>query len=307
MTRRLEVAVGVVMRPDGSVLLGQRVPGKPYAGWWEFPGGKLEAGETVAQALARELHEELGLEVAASHPWLVREFEYPHAHVRLHLRRIFGQWGDFSGEPQSREGQAFAWQSSATTQLSPLLPATIPALGWLRLAPVLTTWDPGEGASAAERASAGRAAVLRDCAEHTMVEATLGAGIAGLAALRVLDLPALSGRVLETVFQQARAATEAMGGRLLVSSRHPLAMAQAAGGLLLQTEDLRRASVRPASACCGARCDNTDDIARAAELELDFVVSAVHDTTTRLPLYLADARVSLREAITGGAHGVTWD
>jgi mutator protein MutT len=140
----LEVAVGVVIRADGQVLLGQRVAGKPYAGWWEFPGGKLEAGESVAQALARELHEELGLQVTASHPWVVREFVYPHAHVRLHFRRIFAQLGDFSGEPQSREGQAFSWQAVDAPAAAPLLPASEPVFRWLRLPTRLAVWDPAE-------------------------------------------------------------------------------------------------------------------------------------------------------------------
>src|SRR5690606_7755353 len=84
----LEVAVGVLVRSDGAVLFGQRRPGKPYAGWWEFPGGKLEAGETVEQALARELREELDIEVRRSFPWMLREHVYPHAHVRLSFRRV---------------------------------------------------------------------------------------------------------------------------------------------------------------------------------------------------------------------------
>lgn len=145
MSALLEVAVGVVIRADGQVLLGQRVPGKPYAGWWEFPGGKLEAGETVAQALARELQEELGLQVTASHPWVVREFVYPHAHVRLHFRRIFAQRGDFSGEPQSREGQAFCWQALDAPTVAPLLPASEPVFRWLRLPVQLAVWDPAAG------------------------------------------------------------------------------------------------------------------------------------------------------------------
>lgn len=145
MSALLEVAVGVVIRADGQVLLGQRVAGKPYAGWWEFPGGKLEAGESVAQALARELHEELGLQVTASHPWVVREFEYPHAHVRLHFRRIFAQLGDFSGEPQSREGQAFCWQALDAPMVAPLLPASEPVVRWLRLPAQVAVWDPAGG------------------------------------------------------------------------------------------------------------------------------------------------------------------
>src|SRR5690606_10295580 len=84
----LEVAVGVLVRADGAVLFGQRRAGKPYAGWWEFPGGKLEPGERVEQALARELREELGIEVRRSLPWVLREHVYPHAHVRLSFRRV---------------------------------------------------------------------------------------------------------------------------------------------------------------------------------------------------------------------------
>ena len=98
----VDVAVGVVLRDDGAVLLGQRPPGKPYAGWWEFPGGKLETGESVADALARELHEELGLDEVRSTPWVVRGHAYPHATVRLWFRRVRG----WRGEPRST-----AWTS----------------------------------------------------------------------------------------------------------------------------------------------------------------------------------------------------
>lgn len=131
-----EVAVGIVHRrgPQGwEVLMAQRPEGKPYAGWWEFPGGKLEAGESVAQALARELREELGLQVQASSAWVMREHAYPHARVRLHFHRIF----DWSGEPSSLEGQAFAWQPLAQIKLRPLLPAALPVLEMLQWPPVL--------------------------------------------------------------------------------------------------------------------------------------------------------------------------
>ncbi|MFP5406619.1 MAG: NUDIX domain-containing protein, partial [Gammaproteobacteria bacterium] len=77
----VDVAVGVVLRPDGAVLFGQRPAGKPYAGWWEFPGGKLEPGETAHDALVRELAEELGIVVRRAVPWLAQSFVYPHAHV----------------------------------------------------------------------------------------------------------------------------------------------------------------------------------------------------------------------------------
>ena len=98
----VEVAVGVLIREDGRMLLSSRPEGKPYAGYWEFPGGKLEKGETVHQALARELNEELGLAVSYSTPWFVKEHRYPHAHVRLHFRRSH----DFAGTPVPKEGSS---------------------------------------------------------------------------------------------------------------------------------------------------------------------------------------------------------
>lgn len=132
------MAVGVVFDARGRVLLAQRPEGKPYAGWWEFPGGKLEAGESVHEALVRELHEELGLEVVRSRAWIVREFIYPHAHVRLFFRQV----RDFRGEPSSRENQAFAWCDPRAVTLNPLLPATVPVLQWLALPESLEEGDP---------------------------------------------------------------------------------------------------------------------------------------------------------------------
>lgn len=124
-TAPIDVAVGILMRDNGDVLLGQRPPGKPYAGYWEFPGGKVEPGESIVAALKREFIEELGVHIRSAEPWCGVEHVYPHAHVRLHFY-ISRDWG---GEPQSLEGQAFAWQGSVGVE--PLLPATIPLLEWL--------------------------------------------------------------------------------------------------------------------------------------------------------------------------------
>jgi 8-oxo-dGTP diphosphatase len=121
----IDVAVGILMRENGDVLLGQRPPGKPYAGYWEFPGGKVEPGEAIALALRRELQEELGVTILDAEPWCGVAHVYPHAHVHLHFF-ICRTW---QGEPQSLEGQAFAWQGKV--DLQPLLPATIPLLHWL--------------------------------------------------------------------------------------------------------------------------------------------------------------------------------
>ncbi|MEN9866145.1 MAG: hypothetical protein RL748_1735 [Pseudomonadota bacterium] len=121
----IDVAVAILMRPNGEVLLGQRPEGKPYAGYWEFPGGKVEAGEAILDALKRELLEEMGVQILQAEPWCGVAHVYPHAHVHLHFY-ICREW---LGEPQSLEGQAFAWQGQI--DLQPLLPATIPLLQWL--------------------------------------------------------------------------------------------------------------------------------------------------------------------------------
>lgn len=120
----VEVAVGVVRRPDGFLLFAQRPDGKPYAGWWEFHGGKVEAGESVEQALLRELQEELGIVIERSEPLEMVEFSYPHARVRLHFRCVT-QW---RGDPQSREGQALSWQKPDAVAIGPLLPASVPVI-----------------------------------------------------------------------------------------------------------------------------------------------------------------------------------
>jgi 8-oxo-dGTP diphosphatase len=125
MAAPIDVAVGILMRDDGDVLLGQRPDGKPYAGYWEFPGGKVEPGESVFDALKREFVEELGIEIVSSEPWCCVEYVYPHAHVRLHFH-ISRAW---RGEAQSLEGQAFSWQGRVAVE--PLLPATIPLIEWL--------------------------------------------------------------------------------------------------------------------------------------------------------------------------------
>jgi 8-oxo-dGTP diphosphatase len=125
----VDVAVGVLFDgagPDARFLLTSRPAGKVYAGWWEFPGGKFEPGETVQQALARELHEEIGITIATAHPWRQEIVDYPHALVRLHFCKVF-HW---SGAFEMREGQAMAWQT-LPVQVHPVLPGTLPVLRWL--------------------------------------------------------------------------------------------------------------------------------------------------------------------------------
>jgi 8-oxo-dGTP diphosphatase len=121
----VDVAVGVLIRPDGDFLLTSRPPGKVYEGYWEFPGGKLEQGESVEAALRRELQEEVGVTIGAVHPWKVEMVDYPHALVRLNFCKVF----DWSGELQMHEGQSYAWQSLPVS-VQPVLPGTVPVLAW---------------------------------------------------------------------------------------------------------------------------------------------------------------------------------
>ncbi len=121
----VEVAVGVLIQPNGDFLLTSRPPGKVFEGYWEFPGGKLEAGETVHQALTRELHEELGIDIAASEAWKTEVIDYPHALVRLNFCKVFA----WTGELQMKEDQQFCWQRLPVS-VSPVLPGTVPVLKW---------------------------------------------------------------------------------------------------------------------------------------------------------------------------------
>ena len=121
----VDVAVGVLIDSEGRFLMTSRPTGKVYADHWEFPGGKLESGETVAQALRRELNEELGIDIGEAHPWQVEMVDYPHALVRLHFCKVY----EWAGEFEMREGQAMAWER-LPVQVRPVLPGTIPVLRW---------------------------------------------------------------------------------------------------------------------------------------------------------------------------------
>jgi 8-oxo-dGTP diphosphatase len=294
VSARLEVAVGVVLDADGRVLLGQRVAGKAYAGWWEFPGGKIEAGEDAAVALARELDEELGLAVRASHPWMVREFVYPHAHVRLHFRRLFAAWGDWAGEPRGREGQAFAWQSCAGPVVEPLLPASVPVFPWLRLPAILTAWRPGDPDASIDR---GRE-------RQALAHAGLPGLLAACVPVRVLRGSWSPDPGFEAEVAAAAAALQRLGGGLLVSSRLPAGAAALTGAVLVEAADLRRLDARPSARLCAARCREPADLERAADLGFDLAIASRPDPDARLPVYVPRTGDALGAIMRAGAHGV---
>jgi 8-oxo-dGTP diphosphatase len=121
---RVHVVAGVLRDSAGRVLIAQRPAGKPHAGFWEFPGGKQHPGESEPQSLARELREELGIEVEISdlQPHLRIRHDYVERSVELAVWRV----GRYAGEVRSAEGQELRWvEPAALTQL-PLLPADGP-------------------------------------------------------------------------------------------------------------------------------------------------------------------------------------
>jgi 8-oxo-dGTP diphosphatase len=130
----VEVAVGVLMNDVGAVLLGQRPVGKPYAGYWEFPGGKIESGETLFAALSRELLEEIDVRIDDAEEFMVLEHDYPHAYVRLHVCLV----KSWQGQPRGLENQALGWLNIKNIDqlniagFDPVLPATLPILEKLK-------------------------------------------------------------------------------------------------------------------------------------------------------------------------------
>ncbi len=247
--RPMDVAVAVLTRPDGTFLLARRPQGKPYAGYWEFPGGKVEPGEAVAQALAREIREELGTCVEQAYPWITQVFRYPHATVKLHFYRVV-QW---RGEPHPHEGQELSWQPPERVQVAPLLPANAPVLRALRLPPVL-------GISNAAELGAGPFMVR--------LEAALERGLR-LVQVREKEM------VPEQLARFARDVTELAhryGAKVTVNADPELAQAAGADGVHLTADRLARLKRRPDLGLCGASCHRRDELERAADLGLDYAL-----------------------------------
>lgn len=124
----VDVTVGMLRRSDGAVLMTSRPSGKPYAGYWEFPGGKVEAGESAEQSLIRELQEEVGLQIKKLVPAWQLEHVYPHAHVRLFFYWVV----EWQGRPHALESQQLLWVSTHDAWPYPVLPATVPLLEKIR-------------------------------------------------------------------------------------------------------------------------------------------------------------------------------
>jgi len=239
----VEVVAAVIERPDGTFLLAQRPRGKVYAGFWEFPGGKVEPGEPLAAALARELHEELGIDVEIAHPWMVQTYAYAHATVRLNFFRVRA----WRGEPHGKEEQQLAWQRVSTLTVAPLLPANAPVLRALQLPFEYAITHAGE---------MGEAQQLRALDERLAQ---------GLRLIQVRE-KSMRAPALEHFAQSVLAKARPHGARVLINSDIDLAERLGADGVHLASAQLARLDRRPSLAWCAASCHNAEELVRAVQL-----------------------------------------
>ena len=294
----IEVAAAVIERADGAFLLARRPAGKVYAGWWEFPGGKIGDAETPETALARELHEELGIDVRRAYPWITRVFAYPHATVRLNFFRVV----EWSGEAHPQEGQAIVWQRLDATTAEPMLPANAPVLASLAL--------PQEYAITSAQ-TMGVDAMLAQLERRLR---------AGLKLVQVRE-PGMAGFERDRFTAQVVAMAHRHGCKVLVKSPFP-----DTDGIHFTASQLMALDARPKQPLVAASCHTREDLDRAMNLEMDFaVLGPVRTTTTHgsvqplgwegfeklargasIPVYAIGGltREDLGRACTCGAHGL---
>ncbi|HUP29626.1 MAG TPA: Nudix family hydrolase [Usitatibacter sp.] len=295
-----EVAAAVIERP-GEFLLAQRPAGKPYPGYWEFPGGKIEPGEDARAALTRELREELGIEVREATAWITRVYAYTHATVRLHFFRVT-RW---DGEPRPLEDQAIRWQRVGSPDVSPMLPANAPVLAALALPGVMVISD------------AARMGI--DEWVHRLEQRLASERV--LVQLREKQMEHLK---LQHLLSRTLARVEPMGSRVVVNSDS--GTFPQCGGVHLTARALMAARERPAGSLVGASCHFSEELAHAGKIGLDYVVvgsvapTASHPDVKPLgwdafqslihgqpmPVYAVGGltRADLAEARHRGAHGV---
>jgi 8-oxo-dGTP diphosphatase len=249
-----EVAAGVLLRGTAAgaeYLLARRPPDKVYAGYWEFPGGKVEPGETFRDALTRELREELDIAVTAATPWLCREFTYPHARVRLKFFRVTA----WEGEIEPREHRGVVWTLlGAAPAAAPMLPANAPILRALALPGVYAITHAEENGIDAELARIAQAAA------H------------GIRLMQVRDKTLPAGERRRFAKEAAALAAATPGFRLLINDDERLAREAGASGVHLSSTRLSALSERPGFDWVAASCHTAVDLALAERLGLDFAV-----------------------------------
>lgn len=245
----LDVAVAVVQRDDGRVLMAERPVGKPWAGYWEFPGGKMETGEPPLAALRRELHEELGIELDAAAPWITFDYAYPEKCVRLHFYRVT-RW---HGAPHGREGQQLSWEDPSAVAVDPVLPANTTVFKALQLPSIYAITNAGK------------------LGVDEFLERLDAALVRGLRLIQVRERE-LPSPQLETLAREVVVRAHRCGARVLINADIGLANKVGADGVHLPSQQLMAIEDPPSVSLWAASCHNAAELKRASELGADFVV-----------------------------------
>lgn len=297
-----DVTVGIVQRPDGRVLLAERPANKPWAGYWEFPGGKIETGESVRHALTRELHEELGIDLEDAYSWITRVYAYPEKTVRLHFLRV-RRW---HGTPHGREAQRLSWEDPSAITVQPLLPANEYVLQALNLPSVYAITTAGK---------IGVAPFLERL--HIALEG-------GVRLIQVRERE-MSSDALVDFTRRVVSVAHLRGARVLVNADPSIARDAGADGVHVSSAALMRLDAPPTD-FWAASCHDAAELAQVARLNASFaVLSPVLATTSHpgapgigwekfgelamdrpFPVYALGGmrRTLLETAMRHGAHGI---
>lgn len=267
----VHVAVGIVQRnasffSGGEFLMASRPNGKGWAGWWEFPGGKVEAGESPEQALSRELQEELGITPIEKQAWLVRHFDYPATHdaaakmVKLHFYFVT----EWQGDLIPREGQQLSWQSPSKPSVSPVLPANAPIMHALTLPPIYAITNVAEMGEA----------VFLSALELQLKQ--------GLSLIQIREKQ-LGQADLANLVAKIQHLAKPYAAKVLLNAGIGLAQKLGVDGVHLGSEMLMSCPLKPDSLIVAASCHNAAQMAHAERLGIDFVVlSPVSETKSHV-------------------------
>lgn len=309
MTKCIRVAVAIITKPGGEYLLASRPNGKGWAGWWEFPGGKIEENESPEEALSRELQEELGITPTLIQAWIKRRYDYPATHdaaaktVELYFYFVL----DWQGNPVPLEGQSLMWQHPQQLNVSPVLPANVPILHALSLPDVYAITN------------------LAEMGEVAFFNALQQKLQQGLKLIQVREKQ-LDTKTLAKFAVRVRDLAKQAGAKVLMNEDIALAHELGLDGVHLPSKALLKLTQKPNSLLVGASCHNATELAHAEKLDLDFVTlspvteTASHPNTkplgwqifeqlilqTILPVYALGGMAidDLSHALSHGARGV---
>jgi len=253
------VAVGVISNIEGKLLISRRGDALVWGGLWEFPGGKLEAGETPRQALDRELYEEIGITVISAEPLITLKYQYPDVTVKLYAFSV----GQFAGKVCSTLGQVCRWVAPAELGQYPFLAANKAVI----CAAQLPAWY----------------AILDDAGQTRLMD-NLDHLLASGIMLIQARLKQSSPEAVERFLANAYPLCQQQGVRLLVNSAVAWTRRNNADGIHLTSQDLLACQHRPENhQWVAASCHNLPELLHAQKIGVDFAVLSPVKTTLSHP------------------------